>query len=163
MKNVFWKLSATFLRPQCVKSLTDQITPDTISVSYNEFRDCFTSGLWAHETTLLISGLCCQKQVSQAGISNYIPQFTVGCNYLSLPEITVSGNKVLIYSNVMSGSKFLTDHDTSAVPWRDLLNWDLINSIFFQSKSKLLLYASSCFMNFQNSQYMYEMSTRQYM
>ena len=29
-------------------------------------------------------GLCCQKQVSQAGISNYIPQFTVGCNYLSL-------------------------------------------------------------------------------
>ena len=41
-------------------------------------------------------GLCCQKQVSQAGISNYIPQFTMGCNYLSLPEIPASGNKVLI-------------------------------------------------------------------
>ena len=41
-------------------------------------------------------GLCCQKQVSQAGISNYIPQFTVGCSYLSQPEIPVSCNKVLI-------------------------------------------------------------------
>ena len=29
-----------------------------------------------------ICGLCCQKQVSEAGISNYIPQKTVGCNYL---------------------------------------------------------------------------------
>ena len=37
------------------------------------------------------------KQVSQAGISNYIPQFTVGCNYLSLSAIPASGNKVLIY------------------------------------------------------------------
>ena len=35
-------------------------------------------------------------QVSQAGISNYIPQFTVGCNYLSLPEIPAPGNKVFI-------------------------------------------------------------------
>ena len=40
---------------------------------------------------IYIWGLCCQKQVSQAGISNYIPQFTVGCNYLSLPEILASG------------------------------------------------------------------------
>ena len=32
--------------------------------------------------------LWCQNQVSQAGISNCIPQQTVGCNYLSLPEIT---------------------------------------------------------------------------
>ena len=37
----------------------------------------------------------CQKQVSQAGISNYIPQYTVGCYYLSLPEKPTSGNKVL--------------------------------------------------------------------
>ena len=40
-------------------------------------------------------GLCCQKQVSQAGISNYIPQFTVGCNSSFLPEIPASDNKVL--------------------------------------------------------------------
>ena len=39
-----------------------------------------------------------QKQVSQAGISNYIPQFTVGCGYLSLPEIPASGAKVIIYA-----------------------------------------------------------------
>ena len=37
-----------------------------------------------------------QKQVSQAGISNYIPRFTVGCNYLSLPEIPASGAKDLV-------------------------------------------------------------------
>ena len=48
------------------------------------------------ETAEYIWGLCCQKQVSQAGISNYIPQFTVKCNYLSLPEIPASGNKVFI-------------------------------------------------------------------
>ena len=40
-------------------------------------------------------GFCLQKQVSQAGISNCIPQNTVGCNYLSLPKIPVSGDKVL--------------------------------------------------------------------
>ena len=43
-----------------------------------------------------IWGHWCQKQVSQAGISNCIPQSTVGCNYLSLPEIPASGTKVLI-------------------------------------------------------------------
>ena len=56
-----------------------------------------------HETFAYISahtviwGRCCQKQVSQAGISNYIPQQTVGCKYLSLPEMPDSGNKVLIW------------------------------------------------------------------
>ena len=40
-------------------------------------------------------GLCCQKQISQAWISNYIPQNTVGCNNLSMPEKPASGNKVL--------------------------------------------------------------------
>ena len=53
-----------------------------------------------HWIPLNIWGLRCQKQVSQAGISNYIPQFTVGCNYLSLPEIPASGNKVFIYIDV---------------------------------------------------------------
>ena len=38
-----------------------------------------------------------QKQVSQARICNCIPSNTVGCNYLSLPEIRTSGAKVLIY------------------------------------------------------------------
>ena len=35
-----------------------------------------------------------QKQVSQAWISNCIPQKTAGCNYLSLPEIPTCGTKV---------------------------------------------------------------------
>ena len=55
-----------------------------------------------------IWGLCCQKQVSQTGIINYIPQFTVGCNYLSLPEIPVSGNKVLIYHGESTGTNATT-------------------------------------------------------
>ena len=42
-------------------------------------------------------GLWCQKQVSQAEISNCIPQYSVGCNYLSMPEIPTSGTKVLKY------------------------------------------------------------------
>ena len=45
----------------------------------------------------IICGLCCQKQASQAGISNCIPQNTVGYNYISLPEIPASGIKGLIY------------------------------------------------------------------
>ena len=48
---------------------------------------------------IMIWGLCCQK-VSQAEISNYIPQYTAGCNYLFLPKIPASGNKVLIYPNI---------------------------------------------------------------
>ena len=44
-----------------------------------------------------IWGQWCQKQVSQAGISNCIPQNTVGCNYLFLPETPASGPKVLIF------------------------------------------------------------------
>ena len=34
--------------------------------------------------------------ITRVGISNYIPQYSVGCNYLSLPEIPASGSKVLI-------------------------------------------------------------------
>ena len=65
------------------------------------------NGSFSHQFSWLsmavddIWGLCCRKQVSQAGISNYIPQFTVECNYLSLPEIPASGNKlwdVITYS-----------------------------------------------------------------
>ena len=37
------------------------------------------------------------RQVSQVDINNYIPQFIVGCNYLSLPEMPASGTNVLIW------------------------------------------------------------------
>ena len=41
-------------------------------------------------------GLWHQEQVSQAGISNCIPHYPVGCNCLSLPELPAPGAKVLI-------------------------------------------------------------------
>ena len=41
-------------------------------------------------------GFGCQKQVSQAWISKCIPQYSVGYNYLSMPEIPASGTKILI-------------------------------------------------------------------
>ena len=40
-----------------------------------------------HMLTWDACGFGFQKQVSQAGISNCIPQYSVGCNYFSLPEI----------------------------------------------------------------------------
>ena len=46
-----------------------------------------------------------QKQVSEAGISDYISQFTVGCNYLSLSEIPASGTKVLISLTMVEALK----------------------------------------------------------
>ena len=44
---------------------------------------------------ICIWGLWRQKQLSEAGLSNCIPQSTLGYNYLSLPEIPASGAKVL--------------------------------------------------------------------
>ena len=49
----------------------------------------------------------CQKHISQGGVSNCIPQYSVGCNYLSLPEIPASGTKVLIF-DVTKNSYVLT-------------------------------------------------------
>ena len=40
----------------------------------------------------------CQKQVSQTVISNFIPQYSVDWNYVSMPEIPASGTKVLAFS-----------------------------------------------------------------
>ena len=51
----------------------------------------------SHYLFMDIWGIWWQKQVSQAGISNRIPQNTVGCNYLSMPEVPAFDTKVLIY------------------------------------------------------------------
>ena len=54
--------------------------------------------------------------VNQAGINNHVPQNTVGCNYLSLPEmIPASGSKVHKYcmcvtENVLSESSTKLGH-----------------------------------------------------
>ena len=50
---------------------------------------------------MIIWGLCCHKQVSQAGISNYIPQKTVGCNYLFLPEMGMINPCQLLHQIVL--------------------------------------------------------------
>ena len=49
---------------------------------------------------------CWHKQVFQAGLSNHMPQFTVGCNYLSLPEIPASGNRFLDYYRTEADTKW---------------------------------------------------------
>ena len=45
----------------------------------------------------MIRRLWHQKQVSETGISNCIPQYSMGCSYLTLPDISVPVAKVLIY------------------------------------------------------------------
>ena len=49
---------------------------------------CVRQGLdmdwWKQVSSLDISGLWCQKQVSQAGINNCIPQYSVGCNHYAI-------------------------------------------------------------------------------
>ena len=54
-------------------------------------RLCELTQNFFHKTYFVIAcivswWLWCQKGVSQAGISKYIPQFTVGCDYLSLSD-----------------------------------------------------------------------------
>ena len=53
----------------------------------------------------------------QAGISNYVPQQTAGCNYLSLPEIPASGNKVLIFASSPSLIGYLYVPSDYAISW----------------------------------------------
>ena len=51
-----------------------------------------TNPVWYTSTTARCRRWC-KKQVCGAWISNYIPQFTVGCNYLCMPYIPTSGTK----------------------------------------------------------------------
>ena len=66
------------------------ITP--VALNLVHIIDCSSLGCSS------IGGVLCQKQVhvSRAGKSNYSPQ-NVGCNYLSLPFIPVSGTTLLIW------------------------------------------------------------------
>ena len=70
---------------------------DNVSMMFNASGSLFATHSICH-----ICGPCCQKQVSQAKISNCIPQYSVGCSYLSLSEIPASSNTVLIYTNDLS-------------------------------------------------------------
>ena len=67
----------------------------------------------------IIRGLWRQKQVSHTGISNCTPQNSVGCNYLSLPEMPASVAKVLIGS--------VTNHNKTRQIVRRVHNsWDVL-------------------------------------
>ena len=63
-----------------------------------------------------------QKQISQAGISNCIPQNTVGCNYLSLPEIPAS-------------------YDFTRSQW---VNWPLAGPRWLFSKNMITTFPDYC-------------------
>ena len=61
-------------------------------------------GQLSYETLWLSWGHWHQKQVSQAWISNFIPQNIVVCNYLSLPKIPASGANVVNYRIIATWS-----------------------------------------------------------
>ena len=84
-----------------------------------------------------IRGLCCQKQVSQAGISKYIPQFNVGCNYLSLPEIPASGSKVLILLLIWHKTMFSRNSVINSYLFSFLKEDDTFAVLIFISKTLL--------------------------
>ena len=67
--------------------------------SYDIILYCWEPSTFAH---MHIWGLWRQTQVSQAGISIYIPLNTMGCNYLSLPEIPASHYNGVIMSMMAS-------------------------------------------------------------
>ena len=68
-------------------------------------RSCHRFDSWSL-LVMYMWGPWCQKQVSQAGISNCIPQNTVGCNYLSLPKVL---NRYLRQGLVIASHRILWD------------------------------------------------------
>ena len=52
--------------------------------------------------TTQIWGLWRQRRATKAGISYCFPRVTVGCSYLSPPEMPASGTKVLVYLYIFS-------------------------------------------------------------
>ena len=95
-------------------------------VRFHKWINCWSAvGViiaWRQVWVNNIWGLCCQKHISQAGISNYIPRLTVGCNYLSLPEIPASGNNVLICTLLDN----TTNHDCLVVNTGETSHWSII-------------------------------------
>ena len=64
-----------------------------LAVSFLTWPSNNVFGCTCYQIYVAIWGLCCQTQVSQAGVSSFIPRFTVGCNYLSLPDIPAPDKK----------------------------------------------------------------------
>ena len=95
-KNLIFDISINIILTNLLCASCHPISGNFL-VCINEFVPCTTTHMICAPLLLvvckLIWGLCRQKQVSQAGISDYIPRFTQGCNYLSLlsAEAGISG------------------------------------------------------------------------
>ena len=96
----------------------------------------------------VIWGLCRQKQISQAGISNCIPQNTVGCNSLSLPEIPGSHitryralTKVEHQSKLWTANKYSLSQASYGVYldiWESMKTKDLVSNLETPPDTQLL-------------------------
>ena len=84
-------LTARFLGPTWSPPGADRSHVGPMLSPWTLLSGSLQTGIFHHNIWRLI----CQKQVSQTGIRNYITWFTVGCNYLSLPKVPASGNKLL--------------------------------------------------------------------
>ena len=62
--------------------------------------------------------LWCPKQVSRVGRSNCNRQCSVGCNYLSLPEIPVSGTEAHVYTCIYQ--PFVKFHEDTGATYQAL-------------------------------------------
>ena len=90
-------------------------------------------------------GFWCQKQVSHTGISNCIPQSTVGCNYLSLPEIPASGAKVLNHPWLLADAEIIfewTAKVTSITTYKSVIKYQEIHN-FSNRHINILSYTNS--------------------
>ena len=96
----------------------------------------------------VIWGLCRQKQISQAGISNCIPRNTVGCNSLSLPEIPGSHitryralTKVEHQSKLWTANKYSLSQASYGVSldiWESMKTKDHVSNVETPPDSQLL-------------------------
>ena len=79
----------------------DMLLPSSSMLWWIKVFCCISLSTHAHASVVVIClyiwGFWCPKQVSQTVISNCIPQYSMGWNYLSMPEIPASGAKVIIW------------------------------------------------------------------
>ena len=94
---IFFSISGIYLHKwqHILASLHENLCDVLYIDIYSDLQFSPVQHLWLM-SVFVIWGLWCQKQVSRAKISNCIPQYSVGCAYLSMHEIPASGTKVLM-------------------------------------------------------------------
>ena len=72
-----------------------------VLITYDDCIGMLTTGIWLNPTYQIqathIFGLWWWKRVWRVWMSNYVIQHSIGYDYLSMPKIPASGDKVLIY------------------------------------------------------------------